>query len=145
MIVIGFTGTRWGMTPAQRAALALEVDRALDLDAPWLARHGMCVGSDEEFHNIVRPLPNGVIHGHPSNLSGMTARITDCDVLHEPKRPLARNVHIVAASTVMLAAPAEMTEQLRGGTWATIRMARRARKPLAIVWPDGSVTRERWV
>lgn len=30
------------------------------------------------------------------------------------------------------------------GTWATIRMARKAGKPLAIVLPSGAVVKERW-
>ncbi|MBA3354736.1 MAG: hypothetical protein H0U18_02115 [Pyrinomonadaceae bacterium] len=31
-------------------------------------------------------------------------------------------------------------EQLRSGTWSTIRKARKARKQVTIVWPDGKVT-----
>ena len=41
---------------------------------------------------------------------------------------------------VLLAAPAEMTEQASGGTWYTVRYARQQGKPVVIAWPDGSVT-----
>jgi hypothetical protein len=48
------------------------------------------------------------------------------------------------SSTVMIAAPLESVEQAYGGTWRTIEMTRKAKRPLAIVWRDGAVTRERW-
>lgn len=144
MLSIGFTGTRHGMTAGQWQALVIELDHAIDIDVPWIARHGMCRGSDVEFHRIVRPLPNGEIHGHPCHIAPMRALIDDCDVVHAPKRPLVRNGDIVTPSTLMFATPAEATEQQRGGTWATIRMARRAGKPLAIVLPSGEVVKERW-
>lgn len=144
MLTIGFTGSRHGMTSAQWHALRAELDLAIIVGEPWIARHGMCIGADDEFHEIVRPMPNGTIHGHPSDVVLLTARIVDCDVVHPPKRPLVRNADIVDASTIMFATPYEATEQQRGGTWATIRMARRAGKPLAIVLPSGEVVKERW-
>jgi hypothetical protein len=57
---------------------------------------------------------------------------------------MRRNKNIVMASTVMIAAPFETAEQTHGGTWRTIEMARKAKRPLAIVWRDGAVTEERW-
>ena len=62
-----------------------------------------------------------------------------CDLV-EPGEPfLTRNHNIVLFSDVMLATPKQVEEQRRGsGTWATIRYARQAEKPLAIVWPDGT-------
>lgn len=144
MLSIGFTGTRHGMTEAQFYALEVELNIVIDIGKPWLARHGMCIGADDEFHEIVRPVPNGTIHGHPSDVLLLTARIVDCDVVHAPKRPLVRNGDIVTPSALMFAAPYEAIEQQRGGTWATIRMARRAGKPLAIVLPSGEVLKERW-
>jgi len=44
--------------------------------------------------------------------------------------------------SLMLAAPRDMTEQEHGGTWKTIGMARKAKKPLVIVFPDGSTQGE---
>ncbi len=57
---------------------------------------------------------------------------------------MRRNADIVRESNIMIAAPFEETEQERGGTWRTIGMARKAKKPLAIVWRDGRVEKERW-
>ena len=61
---IGFTGTRRGLTPAQKDAL---LDTMINMAADIVeVHHGMCVGSDDEFHNMVRELDPGIrIGGHP--------------------------------------------------------------------------------
>jgi hypothetical protein len=33
-------------------------------------------------------------------------------------------------------------ERLRSGTWATVRYARKLRKPITILWANGEVTEE---
>ncbi len=53
-------------------------------------------------------------------------------------------MNIVRAAAVMSAAPVEATQHVYGGTWPTIGMARKARRPLAIVRRGGEVVRERW-
>ncbi len=40
---------------------------------------------------------------------------------------------------LMVAAPKSFAEELRSGTWATVRYARKQKKPVVIVFPDGSV------
>ncbi|HEX2687120.1 MAG TPA: hypothetical protein VHN14_10905 [Kofleriaceae bacterium] len=57
---------------------------------------------------------------------------------------MRRNKNIVVTATVMIAAPFELTQQAHGGTWRTIEMVRKAKRPLAIVSPDGAVAKERW-
>ena len=57
---------------------------------------------------------------------------------------MRRNKNIVTTSTLMIAAPFEPVEQKHGGTWRTIEMTRKAKRPLALVWRDGVVTKERW-
>jgi len=53
---------------------------------------------------------------------------------------MARNRDIVAASDALLAAPeGPEASYPRSGTWATVRMARRAGLPIQIVWPDGRI------
>jgi len=59
------------------------------------------------------------------------------------KRPLERNSDIVADSDLLLATPRFYEEELRSGTWATVRRARKANKPLIIVWPNGKVDWEK--
>lgn len=126
---VGFTGTRRGMSPAQHARVTLEIDRLGDIDIGFATHHGLCVGADEEFHYIVRVLPRVRIVGHPGPdwpTGELCARITDCDEVLAPAPYMRRNAAIVAASQVMIAAPYEDVPQPRGGTWATIGMARRA-------------------
>jgi hypothetical protein len=140
---IGFTGTRHGMTEVQRGEVMFLTAMFAGIAKRFTrARHGMCIGADEEFHRIARSC-GYAIDGHPCNISRLRA---DChvDTLHPSKSPLVRNADIVDASTVMIAAPYEATEQQRGGTWTTIRMARKAGRPLAIVLPSGEVVKERW-
>jgi hypothetical protein len=52
---------------------------------------------------------------------------------------MKRNKAIVAEAHRVMAVPKDMTAQPYGGTWKTIEMARKAKKPLVIVFPDGSV------
>jgi len=146
MISIGFTGTRHGMSELQQQAAVALIDEIAP-PAVFYAHHGDCIGADKQFHDACRST-NGrayvVVHPGPDGARGWRAGCLG-DERRDPAPHMWRNATIVAASTVMLAAPAEMTEQQRGGTWATIRMARKAGKPLAIVFPDGRVEKERWV
>lgn len=134
---IGFTGTRHGMTATQatrvRAVLAEIIDNDCDMDI--VVHHGDCWGADEQFHEIARDVGCGVVT-HPSTHNLRAYCKADKEMERRP--PLDRNRDIVDASNVMIAAPAEMEEQQRGGTWSTIRYARRAGKRLVVVYPDGT-------
>ncbi len=134
-MIVGFTGTRQGMTEEQAAS----VRGLLCSLRPTEVHHGDAIGADSDFHNLVRTwCPDCVIHVHPCNLSDQR-RFCQADVLYEVLPPLLRNSDIVKAADVMIATPAEAQEQIRGGTWSTIRKARQAGKPLHIVLPDGVV------
>jgi hypothetical protein len=142
---VGFTGTSDGMTNAQ----TLEIHMLLgDLQAfvrSQRAHHGLCVGSDAQFHKLAKAM-NYLVIGHPGvNAQGQPAkRATDlvCDATHPETFYLDRNVQIVIESAVLLATPKTMAEELRSGTWATIRSARRQKRPRIIVFPDGTSTVE---
>jgi hypothetical protein len=145
---IGFTGTRHGMTVEQLRTLEWLLDELARTEPVFAAHHGDCVGADAQFHDLLADLTGDhtihiVVHPGPAYDTARQAG----RVGHERRDPLPhlmRNHNIVTESTVVIAAPRELDEQ-RGGTWATIRMARRAGKPLAIVHPRGRVLeRERW-
>lgn len=125
---IGFTGTRKGMSALQLKEVEEWLHNAA-ADFHLSVHHGICIGADVEFHSIVRKLfgPWPIIHGWPSTLSGMTGEwaANNCDKLHEPMAPLLRNLKIVESVDILLAAPFEMEEQRRGGTWSTIRAVKR--------------------
>lgn len=134
---LGFTGTQNGMTRIQAIAVFDEIDALW----PDEVDHGLCVGADAEFHELVRGLsPTVQIVGHPPVNGSKMARC-DCDRMWAPKPYLFRNHDIVDASDRLLAAPKGAEEQ-RSGTWSTVRYARKRGKPITIVWPDGSITRE---
>ena len=141
---IGFTGTRHGLTPLQREAVAAILERATRAGA-FVAHHGDCVGADAEFHDLCRMLPQSYIVVHPGpleDLPNQAGRVGDERRLHLPH--MRRNKNIVIAATVMIAAPFELSPQEHGGTWRTIEMARKAKRPLAIVSSDGATAKERW-
>ena len=145
MTSVGFTGTRHGMTNAQ----VLEVHMLLgDLQTAGAkeAHHGMCVGADKEFHDMAVAMSYRVI-GHPGVTMGggkpHHRAAVACDLVMPSKPFLVRNRDIVRESHVVIACPYERLEQRQAsGTWATIRYTRQAKKPLIILYPDGSSTVE---
>lgn len=140
--VVGFTGTRRGMTEAQKKTLAAIVESS---DCSEV-HHGDCIGADEDFHDIVERLALGMtIVIHPSNCDAMRAYKGEGEfdtLVLPPKPPLDRNRDIVACSEVLFAATHGYEEESRSGTWATIRYAREKGIPVAIVRPDGGVVWE---
>jgi hypothetical protein len=155
-MILGFTGTRRGLTTAQRAALP-SVLAVLPDDI----EHGGAEGADEEFHSfllpeIVRsnchPLQQGcrVVIRTATTERFWHWRRWEADagdprwlVLVQPVAPLRRNHQIASRCDHLLACPAESSEILRSGTWATIRYARTAGKLVTIIKPDGTVQEER--
>lgn len=133
---VGMTGTRFGLTEPQFEAF----QRVL----PWVTitefHHGDCVGADAEIATFLKQeQPSIRIVCRPCTITKARA-YTEADETHEPIGPLDRNQLIVDSVEMMLAFPGKMAEQQRSGTWFTIRYARRQGTPLAIFWPDGSVT-----
>ncbi len=59
--------------------------------------------------------------------------------IRAPKRYLTRNKDIVRETDILIAAPAEIEEQIRSGTWSTVRYARKLGKPVFVILPDGTV------
>lgn len=54
-----------------------------------------------------------------------------------PEDLLARNRDIVDETEILIACPGHMHEELRSGTWSTIRYAVKIQRPHIIIWPDG--------
>jgi len=135
-VILGFTGTRRGLTDAQRQTLA----RLLAEYGSGRLHHGCCLGADAECAAL---LDGHHFYGeaHPSDMPSMTSRkaLESALVKHPPKPPLERNRDIVAACELLIACPAETVEQQRSGTWATIRYARKVGRAVVLVWPDGSI------
>ena len=130
------------MTTPQLAALN-RVLRVYDITE---FHHGDCIGADAQAHESVTLYTLARIVIHPPEEERKRAwcnivKVTPAQMVLEPRPYLVRNKDIVNASEGMLATP-KGPEELRSGTWSTIRYARKCRKKVLIVWPDGS---EEWV
>ena len=140
VLKVGFTGTQNGLSSEQRSALVMTL---LDLTGRIEAHHGMCVGADHEFHDMVRDNykpDNRFIVGHPPRDK---KQFVACEVddMRDEKPYRVRNRDIVNESEILVACPAS-AERARSGTWSTVRYARSMAKPIMIILPDGLVQNE---
>lgn len=137
---LGFTGTQIGMTQAQRLTLVLCF---ATLDGSSFA-HGDCIGSDEQAHAMALTARLRVLI-HPPIDTSKRAWCEGAAHVFEPDEYLARNRAIVDACDILIATPKRHVEELRSGTWSTVRYARRQRggnaKHVIVINPDGT-TRE---
>ncbi len=130
---VGFTGTQIGMSLRQKAALR---EFLLDLEIDEF-HHGDCIGADEEAHRLLldlRPssLPTIVIHppinpakrAYCRRFSSPGIKIVELN----PQDYIERNHSIVDAVHGLIVAPKSDAEELRSGTWATYRYAKKIGK-----------------
>lgn len=124
------------MTPAQLNRVLDVLDEDIGLHG-FTAHHGLCVGADSQFHGLCREPRGGpvTIVGHPGPdwPDGELCAWLACDHMESPLKNMQRNRAIVDSSNFMIAAPQFNDPQLRGGTWATIRMALRALRSQRLV------------
>lgn len=134
---MGFTGTQVGQTLEQKHSV-----RALFLlHGVQTLHHGCCYGADEDAHAIACELGMRTVGHPPLNTSKMAD--VSCDECRVPDDYLVRNRNIVCESSALIACPKEETgEELRSGTWATVRYARQLKRPIYIVRPSGRVQSE---
>lgn len=144
-MIVGFTGTQKGMTGAQKFRVGMMLTETEDIS---FARHGDCIGADEEFDYLCAVRSINVI-AHPCDIRSKRAHCLEkhADLPYylseKPvKPPLERNQDIVDESDVLVATPAGFEEEQRSGTWSTIRRARKRGILVIIVWPDGTFSVE---
>lgn len=130
-LIVGFTGTQRGMTERQGRAFGL----FLQAHATEF-HHGDCIGADFDAHRWALLLGIPVVL-HPPSEPRKRAWCRGCVRELPPAPYMVRNQAIVDACDVLVATPGEYVEQLRSGTWSTVRKARRAAKQIVIVFPDG--------
>jgi hypothetical protein len=134
-VIVGYTGPRKGMHRAQSRVLPCVLHA---LARKIVAHHGDCVGGDAEFHDMIRAefeLSRVVIH--PPEYEGLRA-FKEADEYRQPAPFGDRDRRMVEEVEVLVATPGGFEERRRGsGTWLTIRHAKRVRRPLVVVWPDG--------
>lgn len=139
---VGFTGTQVGMTSDQ----LLEVRRLLAEYQPTFFIHGGCVGADEEadriafelgIHRVIRPQNHKPELSIPREIFERRVNKASRVTILPAKLPLARNLDIIRDSMRVIACPRLRKEELRSGTWMTIRNARRVlgKYNVDVVWP----------
>ena len=146
---IGFTGTQVGMTDKQKqhvySSLSRHIngntlipikDRGVPLITPEF-HFGDCIGADEESAEMAEKL-NYILVSHPPT-NDLKRAFCNYDIQLAPKPYLQRNHDIVDEVNIMIATPKEDKEQLRSGTWATIRYTKKMNKGLTIIMPDGQI------
>lgn len=136
MYKIGFTGTRRGLTLHQINTLitylkylALINNNGIEL------HHGCCIGADETAALIARVIGARVVGHPPVNHRFISERLI-ADELRDACDYIGRNHNIVDEVDEMIAGPDTMEEQLRSGTWSTVRYTRQVAKPLTILDPN---------
>ena len=109
---VSFTGTRQGMSAWQKQQLAKFLEEHRSQVA--LFAHGACSGADLEAHDLVRDVCGSLT---------FIALKRDRDIVD-------------CGCDLLLAAPLQMSEVLRSGTWSTIRYARKRHVPVQILWRE---------
>jgi hypothetical protein len=136
---IGFTGTQKGMTFDQKNNFLVTM-RDLNNDFHLTEfHHGDCIGSDADAHRLVQIyFPHVEIKKHPPEDPKKRA-FCEGGFPYKEKPYLERNHMIVDSTDVMIATPDGESEELRSGTWATIRYAKKQNKKVSTIIPDGTV------
>ncbi len=138
-MIVGFTGTQYGMTPIQACAVLCVVEAAGEL------HHGDCIGADVEAHGMAQGLNVPVVLHPPDDLR-KRAFCKGAITAHDPRPYLIRNRSIVEESDALVAAPVgDEHVWKRSGTWMTVRYARSRGRPITIVMPDGKIVRQFWL
>lgn len=145
-MILGFTGTRNGLTAAQRNSLGSVFEML-----PDQLIHGGAIGADTEFDEWFKRNAWSTtlkVDIYPADQRRREYWLfkygTDFPWLeiHQAMPPLDRNQIIAQRCDHLLACPHTFEQQLRSGTWATVRYARAAWKPITLLLPDGTIKRE---
>lgn len=138
-IRIGFTGTQKGMTKPQLEFIDGMLHSIKTMGKYGIIlHHGDCIGADKQIHNIVIRKKYGTVEIHPPVNASKRAFCQNYVKMHPEKGYLKRNKDIVNCSELMLATPCSFKEEIRSGTWSTIRYAKKIMKSLRVIWPDGT-------
>lgn len=142
---ISFTGTQQGMTEFQK----LELARLLkdEFNCSELI-HGECMGADYEATEVAISVGVKIFHLFPGDIKAKNLKYFPASEVgkaqdlsgiiytrEKEEKPTFRNIKIVDAGEILIAAPKEHTMSVRSGTWATVRYAWRKRKKVIVIPP----------
>ena len=133
---VGFVGTGKHLTNEQLVEVHMLLGD-LQSGGATQATHGMNPGADEQFHDQAKGFGYFTIRGEVKQSAKC-----ECDLVMPVKPFLDRNANIVQESDVVIVTPKESEERTTdvgwSSTWMTVQYARKAKKPLVILWPDGT-------
>lgn len=137
---LGFTGTSKGMTPEQKTRVRDLLTQYRVLGAEEF-HHGLCIGADEEAAIIAKSLGYRIIAHpgyNPKNPASTLFRsdFSDNDEVREAKPFIKRDHDIVNETNSLIAAPLAWEEEIRSGTWTTVRYAEKKKKHRDMVYPE---------
>jgi len=148
---IGFTGTKEGMTEKQKGwvrSFLFYLVKPFPPEEEKFFHHGDCVGADFEAHTIACSWGFNIVI-HPPVLSKYRAysdqapdRTEGTMEVRHCFQYLTRNKHIVDESDILLVTPKTEFQQLRSGTWAAYRYAKKQKKDTLIIFPSGRIDTE---
>lgn len=118
MVIAGATGTQGGVTVKQ----IVGVHQILTAEGVEELHLGDCIGADEQIFELARGLGIRLVGHPPTNPDKRAFRTYDEE--RPPFPYLVRNRHIVDEVELLIATPKTSTEQIRSGTWSTVRYAR---------------------
>ena len=131
---VGFTGTQKGMTYDQKNNFLVTIRDLNNEHHVEEFHHGDCVGADASAHEIAKELEIDIYVYPPIN-NRKRAFCTGSFKIHPPKDYIERNHDIVDNCDILIACPKSNIEELRSGTWATVRYARKIKRPVIILKP----------
>ena len=133
---VSFTGTRSGMNPWQKQQLEKFLKE--HKNRMTIFAHGSCVGADVEAHAMVQGIcGSGIYIAVFPSTAKTRVHVQGADYIADPKPPLERDKDIVdCGCDLLLAAPLQMNEALRSGTWSTIRYAKKKKVRVEIFWRE---------
>jgi len=137
-MILGFTGSSQAVTQEQISALKhlYETLPVTEL------HHGDCIHADAAAHRLACEFPIRIVI-HPPNKDKSRAFCIGAHEVRLMKPYLKRNIEIVREGRDgLIALPSFASERLRSGTWSTVRYARKLKRHIWLVFPDGTVREE---
>lgn len=124
---IGCTATQFGLSPNQGRL----VKELFLLHKPSEVHIGDCIGGDHDIYLICRELGIRTVCHPPENPSKRA--FDEYDEVRPELPYLDRNHNIVDETDFLIACPKKNEEELRSGTWATVRYARKKGKTVYVL------------
>lgn len=139
---IGITATRDGLTGPQLRTIIEKILGLRATSTEGVALHqGCCDGGDEQITIVAASLGIPIVAYPPTDKKLFSTLAYELSRTVMPEGPyLERNGRIVNACDMLIGAPKQKYEELRSGTWSTIRYARSLNKMMTIVWRDGGAS-----